>query len=55
MDMPNVTADYETMLRGVKRALGLRDRYTILFYLRDRGLFERYAEYATKSVHKRIN
>lgn len=54
MDMPNVTVDYDTMLRGVKRALGLRDRYTILFYLRDRGLFERYAECATKSVHKRL-
>lgn len=48
MKMPSVTSDYATILRGINRALGLRDRYTILFYLRDNGLFERYADYAAK-------
>ena len=48
MQMPNVTEDYDTILRGIRRALGLRDRYTILFYLRDKGLFEQYAEYAAR-------
>lgn len=48
MKVPVVTNDYDTVLRGIKRALTLRDRYTILFYLRDRGDFERYAEYAAK-------
>ena len=37
----------ETILAGIKRALIMRDRYTILFYLRDKGKFERYAEKAT--------
>lgn len=55
MNMPNVTTDYDTIMRGIKRALILRDRYTILFYLRDKGCFERYAEYATKKFLDRIN
>lgn len=46
MDMPNVTTDREKIVRSVFRALTMRDRYTILFYLRDRGLLERYTEYA---------
>lgn len=50
MQMPRVTEDYNTVLRGIKRALTLRDRYTILFYLRDRGDFERYAEHAAKKL-----
>lgn len=50
MNVPSVTTDYDTVMRGIKRALGLRDRYTILFYLRDRGEFERYAEYAAKKL-----
>lgn len=54
MKMPVVTADYDTILRGIHRALGLRDRYTVLFYLRDRGLFEEYAEYAAKAFLERI-
>ena len=44
--MPNVTADREKMVRSVYKAITLRDRYTVLFYLRDRGLLERYTEYA---------
>ena len=46
MKVPTVTADYDTVVRAVRRALGLRDRYTVLFYLRDKGLLERYADYA---------
>lgn len=46
MQVPSVTTDYETVLRAVRRALVLRDRYTVLFYLRDHGLLERYADYA---------
>ncbi len=54
MDMPSVTADYDAIVRAIKRALGLRDRYTILFYLRDRGLLDRYAVYAAENFMKRI-
>lgn len=43
MDMPAVTEDRDVILRGISAAVTLRDRYTILFYLRDRGLLERYA------------
>lgn len=50
MQVPEVTNDYDTVMRGIKRALTLRDRYTILFYLRDKGLLERYAEHATKAL-----
>ncbi len=50
MQVPEVTSDYDTVMRGIKRALTLRDRYTILFYLRDKGLLERYAEHATKAL-----
>lgn len=51
--MPAVTADYDTILGGIRRALPLRDRYTILFYLRDRGLFDRYAVYAAENAVKK--
>lgn len=50
MQVPEVTSDYDTVMRGIKRALTLRDRYTILFYLRDKGLLERYADYAAKTM-----
>lgn len=55
MNMPNVTTDYNTIFRAVMRALGLRDRYTILFYLRDKGLLEHYAEYAAKKFLERVD
>lgn len=54
MHMPNVTTDRDTVLHAVSRALGMRDRYTILFYLRDRGLLERYASYAADRLLERI-
>lgn len=50
MNVPNVTEDCDTLLTGINRALTLRDRYTILFYLRDRGDFERYAKYAAEKM-----
>ncbi len=47
MKMPPTVTDRETVLAGIRRALVMRDRYTILFYLRDRGKLEEYAERAT--------
>lgn len=55
MQMPNVTTDYDTIVRAIKRALGLRDRYTILFYLRDKGQLERYAAYAAEKFLERVS
>ncbi len=49
MNMPIVTKDYDRIIQGIYRALGLRNRYTILLYLRDKGMLERYAEYASKN------
>lgn len=54
MKMPYVTEDYDTIMRGIKRALTLRDRYTILFYLRDCNKFEEYAQYAAKKLLEKI-
>lgn len=54
MKMPNVTTDKERILRGINRALSLRNRYTILFYLRDNGDFNRYANYATKKLLEKL-
>ncbi len=47
MKMPPTVTDRETILAGLHRSLILRDRYTVLFYLRDQGLFDAYAERAT--------
>lgn len=41
MEMPLVTTDRETILRGMKRALSLRDRYTVLKYLAETGDYDR--------------
>lgn len=54
LHMPMATVDSDKILRGIKRALTLRDRYTILFYLRDRGTFDRYAEYALRCLEEKI-
>lgn len=50
MEVPEVVSDYDEVINSINCALILRDRYTILFYLRDRGLLERYADYATKKL-----
>ena len=52
MKMPPTVSDRETILAGIKRALIMRDRYTVLFYLRDRGMLDDYAERATDALLK---
>ena len=47
MNVPSVVLNREEILDGIYRALPMRDRYTIMFYLRDKGWFQRYAEAAT--------
>lgn len=46
MQVPPTVTDRETIVRGLRYALTLRDRYTVLFYLRDHGLFDSYVERA---------
>ena len=46
MHVPPTVTDRDAILAGIKRALIMRDRYTILFYLRDQGKFEEYARRA---------
>lgn len=47
MNMPSVNKDRDAIIASIMKALTMRDRYTILFYLRDRGKLEEYAEKAT--------
>ena len=47
MKVPPTVTDREMILNGIRRALVMRDRYTILFYLRDLGKLEEYSERAT--------
>ena len=46
MQVPLTVTDRATVVRGLRYALTLRDRYTLLFYLRERGLFDEYVERA---------
>ena len=55
MQVPPTVTDRETILAGIKRALGMRDRYTILFYLRDMGKLDEYAEKATDKLLELLN
>lgn len=55
MNMPYVVKDEETIVKGLKKALILRDRYTVLFYLRDNGIFDEYVEKSAKELIKFIN
>ena len=50
MKMPATATDRETIVAGIRRALVMRDRYTILFYLRDMGLFDSYIERAADAL-----
>ena len=50
MQVPPTVTDREMILAGIRRALILRDRYTILFYLRDAGKMEEYAQRATDKL-----
>ena len=52
MQMPPTVTDGDMILAGIRRALTMRDRYTILFYLRDHGMLEDYAERATEKLLK---
>ena len=53
--MPYIKYNYEEIINGINRALVLRDRYTVLFYLRDKGMLERYADYAANKLLEVIN
>lgn len=50
MQVPPTVTDRQIILDGIHRALVMRDRYTILFYLRDCGKFDEYAEKATDKL-----
>ena len=50
MKVPPTVTDREKIIEGIHRALVMRNRYTILFYLRDHGKFEEYAERATDKL-----
>lgn len=50
MKVPPVVTSREMILAGIKRALVMRDRYTILFYLRDKGMLDDYAERAADAL-----
>ena len=54
MQVPSVVTDRETIVRGLRYALTLRDRYTVLFYLRDHGLFDSYVERAADRMMELI-
>ncbi len=55
MQIPPTVTDREVILSSIKRALIMRDRYTILFYLRDKGMLDDYAERATDKLLKLYN
>lgn len=50
MQVPPTVTDRKVILDGIHRALIMRDRYTLLFYLRDQGKFDEYAEKATDKL-----
>lgn len=52
VNIPCPIKEKETILSGIYRALTLRDRYTVLFYLRDNGLFEEYTLKAAEVLLK---
>lgn len=50
MKMPPTVTERDQIVAGLKRAIGMRDRYTILFYLRDIGKFDEYIEKAADKL-----
>ncbi len=54
MNVPPTITDREEIIHGIRQALVMRDRYTILFYLRDHGLFDDYAARATDILLERL-
>lgn len=53
-NMPNTVRDPDWITESILKALPMRDRYTILYYLGDRGLLERYARTVAEEYVKRI-
>ena len=52
MQVPPTVTERKIILGGIHRALVMRDRYTILFYLRDQGKLDEYAERAIDELLK---
>lgn len=52
MKVPSTVTDRQTIIDGIRRALIMRDRYTLLFYLRDKGELDWYIEKATDELLK---
>ncbi len=50
MQVPPTVTDRQIIIDGIHRALIMRDRYTILFYLRDHGMFDDYVQIATDKL-----
>lgn len=50
MKVPPTVTDRELIVSGIRQALVMRDRYTILFYLRDKSMFERYVQSASDKL-----
>jgi glycerol-1-phosphate dehydrogenase [NAD(P)+] len=55
MNVPPTVTDAQVIIDGIHRALTMRDRYTILFYLRDQGMLEEYAQKATCALMNILN
>lgn len=55
MNVPPTVTDRDIIIDGIRRALIMRDRYTLLFYLRDQGKFNEYAEKATDRLLEILN
>ncbi len=55
MNVPLVAKDKALMTAGFKRALTMRDRYTVLFYLRDRGLLDEYIDKTVEIFCSTVN
>ncbi len=55
MSVPPTVTDRQIIIDGIHRALIMRDRYTILFYLRDLSRFEEYAQRATDALLDTLN
>lgn len=54
LNIPMPVLDEDRIVKSMFKALTMRDRYTILFYLNDRGELERYARYAAQKLLSRI-
>jgi len=54
INIPSPIKDRDRIIRGVRRALTLRDRYTILFYLRDCLMLDCFAEKAADALIREI-